>query len=71
MIVENKVVMQMQDAKERINNFDEVELGYNDIEAKMEADRCLNCANPRCVKGCPVHIAIPKFISEIKKGNII
>lgn len=62
--------MRMQSPIDRINNFNEVELGYNDLEAKEEANRCLQCLNPRCVKGCPVNIEIPKFIKEIKEGNI-
>ena len=27
-----------------------------------EAKRCLNCKNPSCVKGCPVHTDIPNVI---------
>lgn len=60
----------LQEANERINNFDEVELGYNDEEAKEEANRCLQCTNPRCVQGCPVNIMIPAFICKIKENDI-
>ena len=62
--------MKTQNSLERINNFDEVELGFTKEEAKEEANRCLQCANPRCVKGCPVNVMIPQFIKEIKEGNI-
>ncbi|MBQ6282330.1 MAG: NADPH-dependent glutamate synthase [Bacilli bacterium] len=65
-----RIKMRMQSPQDRINNFNEVELGYNDKEALEEANRCLQCLNPRCVKGCPVNIEIPKFIKEIKEGNI-
>lgn len=65
-----KTKMRMQSPSDRINNFDEVELGFNSSEALTEANRCLQCASPRCVKGCPVNIEIPKFIKEIKEGNI-
>lgn len=65
-----KVKMRMQLPQERINNFKEVELGYSHEEAKKEASRCLNCANPRCMKGCPVSIEIPKFIQAIKEDNL-
>jgi len=37
--------------------------------AKAEAERCLHCGRPRCVKGCPVHISIPEFIADIAAGN--
>ena len=55
---------------ERSKTFLEVELGYSDKEAKMEAERCLQCNNPRCMKGCPVSIKIPEFIKHIKEVNI-
>ena len=65
-----RVKTRVQSPKTRITNFLEVELGYNDEEARKEASRCLNCNNPHCVKGCPVNIAIPKFIKAIKDGDI-
>ena len=62
--------MPSQDAKERIHNMDEVALGYSEDMAVLEASRCLNCKNPRCVQGCPVNIQIPQFISAIKERNL-
>lgn len=67
---DKKVEMRVQSPKTRITNFNEVELGYSDSEALKEASRCLNCNNPRCVKGCPVNILIPKFIKAIKDGDM-
>lgn len=65
-----KTKMRMQLPQERINNFKEVELGYSKEEAIKEAGRCLNCNNPRCQKGCPVAIEIPKFIQAIKEDDL-
>lgn len=65
----DRVLVREQDPLERAKNFKEVCLGYNETEAIEEAQRCLNCKNPRCVTGCPVSIDIPGFISEIKDGN--
>ena len=65
-----KVKGRVQEANVRVNNFEEVELGFNDEEALQEASRCLQCVNPRCVKGCPVNIMIPHFIKAIKEGNL-
>ncbi|WP_055666722.1 NADPH-dependent glutamate synthase [Desnuesiella massiliensis] len=59
-----------QDPKVRANNFEEVCLGYSLEEAVLEASRCLNCKNPRCVGDCPVSINIPEFIEQVKSGNI-
>ncbi len=57
------------DPKTRINNFDEVSLGYSEEEAVLEANRCLSCKDPKCKKACPVNIDIPSFIKEIKNKN--
>lgn len=35
-----------------------------------EANKCLNCKNPMCKKGCPIETNIPKFINEIKNNNL-
>ena len=70
MDVLKKVPVREQDAKERAANFEEVCLGYNLEEAQAEASRCINCKNAQCVKGCPVAIDIPGFISQVKEGNI-
>lgn len=41
---------------------EEVNLGLNEEQALTEAKRCLDCANPSCMEGCPVGINIPGFI---------
>jgi len=66
----NKVHGSVQTPQERVKNFKEVELGYNDEQALAEANRCLHCPKPRCMEGCPVSIAIPEFIQCIKDGNL-
>ncbi|MBD3214171.1 MAG: NADPH-dependent glutamate synthase [Candidatus Lokiarchaeota archaeon] len=59
--------MKEQDPKERIQNFEEVPFGYSEEEAILEAERCLQCAKPLCIKGCPVDVNIPEFIGYIKE----
>ena len=44
-----RVPVREQDPQVRARNFEEVCLGYNAQEAMLEASRCLNCKNPRCV----------------------
>ena len=70
MYVLKKVPVREQEAQVRAKNFDEVCLGYNMEEAKCEAERCINCKNAQCMKGCPVAINIPGFIEQVKLGNI-
>jgi glutamate synthase (NADPH/NADH) small chain len=62
-----RVPIKEQEPDERIHNFDEVCLGYTPDEAAMEAQRCLECKNAPCVKGCPVEVKIPEFIRLIKE----
>lgn len=69
MNVLEKVPVREQEPKVRATNFEEVCLGYNEEEAVAEAERCLNCKNAQCIKGCPVSINIPAFISEVKNRN--
>lgn len=64
-----KVPVREQEAAVRARNFEEVCYGYNEEEAREEANRCLNCKNARCIQGCPVGIDIPKFIMAVKDGD--
>ena len=65
------VEMPKQHPEERIHNFKEVALGYTPEMAEEESERCLQCKNPQCVKGCPVNIDIPSFIALIKEGKYL
>jgi len=57
------------EASKRINDFSEVVLGYNEEEAILEANRCLQCKDPACIRGCPVGIDIKKFIFQIRQRD--
>ena len=50
---------------------EEVNKGLTLEMAMTEAKRCLDCAKPTCVEGCPVNINIPSFIKNIERGNIL
>ena len=63
----NKV--KQQDIRERIKNFSEVSLGYSEPQERLEAERCLLCKEPLCVKGCPVGIDIPAFIRLLRENK--
>ncbi len=66
-----RVPMPKQNPKLRIQNFDEVALGYEREQAILEASRCLQCKQPPCVAGCPVEIDIPAFIALIRNGDFM
>ncbi len=61
--------MMEQEAHRRILNFNEVALGFTIEEVKLEAKRCLQCSEPKCVLGCPINIDIPDFIKNIKEND--
>lgn len=65
-----RVAVREQDPLERAHNFDEVSFGYNREEAILEASRCLQCKNPKCVSGCPVSINIPRFIASVHADHM-
>jgi glutamate synthase (NADPH/NADH) small chain len=66
-IKKETVPMPKQKPEVRRRNFNEVALGYIEEQALTEASRCLQCAKPECIKGCPVEIDIPAFIKLIKE----
>ena len=51
-------------------NFNEVNLGLPEKIALIEAERCLQCKDPKCVSGCPVMVDIPRFIELLSQGNL-
>jgi glutamate synthase (NADPH/NADH) small chain len=63
--------MSEQPPEERVRNFNEVPLGYDEKTAMLEAERCLQCKIPNCVKGCPVEVDIPGFIKLLREGKFI
>lgn len=62
--------MPAQPPEDRINNFKEVALGFTPELALAEAERCLNCKDPLCMKGCPVGVHIPRFIAAVREGRM-
>jgi glutamate synthase (NADPH/NADH) small chain len=65
----NRREMPKQPPEVRRHNFEEVALGYLPETAIKEAQRCLQCKNPKCVSNCPVEIDIPGFIKCIAEGD--
>lgn len=63
-------LMPQLDAAYRVTCNEEVNQGFSDEQAAVEATRCLDCPNPTCMTGCPVAIDIPGFIKNIQRGDI-
>src|ERR1700730_4662852 len=62
--------MSEQEPLLRSTNFEEVNLGLPEKVALLEAERCLQCKDPKCVSGCPVMVNIPRFIDLLSQGNL-
>ena len=62
--------MPTSDAVERSRSFGEVNLGFAEHAALVEAQRCLDCKRPTCVAGCPVGVDIPGFVTAIEAGDL-
>ena len=69
-IPQERTPMQEQDPKVRATNFGEVACGYALEDALREAERCLMCPDEPCIRGCPVEIDIPGFISKITEKSL-
>ncbi len=63
------VPMPEQEPAVRRTNIREVPLGYTPEQAMAEAERCLMCKKPVCIKGCPVEVDIPRFIRLVREGR--
>lgn len=54
-----------------LGNSTEVEPGFGSYQELIRAtERCLQCPDPTCVKGCPAHNNIPGFIAAAKSGDL-
>ncbi|WP_297069360.1 NADPH-dependent glutamate synthase [uncultured Duncaniella sp.] len=66
-----RAVIPQLDPKFRVHSNHEVNQGLSQAQAVLEATRCLDCPDPQCIQGCPVSIAIPSFIKNIERGEIL
>lgn len=69
--IERVVMPELDPAYRSTVRKEEVNQGLTMEMAMTEAKRCLDCAHPTCVEGCPVNINIPAFIKNIERGEIL
>ena len=62
--------MPAQEADIRNANFGEVNLGFSEQLAMLEAQRCIQCKEPKCMSGCPVMVNIPRFLNFLLDGDL-
>lgn len=61
--------MPARDTASRSSTFEEVNLGLAAEAARLEAQRCLQCKDAKCIEGCPVRIDIPEFLGRVAEGD--
>jgi len=66
----DRQVMPEQEGMQRAGNFEEVNLGFTEKIALLEARRCIQCRKPKCIEGCPVSVNIPRFLEFIVNGDL-
>lgn len=70
-IVSSRVHTSPNHPQKFIGNLDETRSGFTTwAEAKAEAERCLDCPDPTCVRGCPAHNDVPAFIAAIRNDDL-
>jgi len=66
-----RILMHELDADVRSRSFDEVNLGFSQIDAIAEATRCISCAKPGCQSDCPVGVKIKEIVALIYAGEFL
>ena len=69
--IERVVMPELDPIYRATTRTEEVNKGLTADQAQREAKRCLDCANPTCMQGCPVNINIPSFIKNIERGEFL
>jgi len=64
-MVKPRIKMPKRPPEERIKDFKEVALGFDEKQAVEEASRCLSCPTRTCVKACPVGVDVPRFLKLV------
>ncbi len=71
MAVERVVMPELEPEYRSKTRLEEVNVGLSPEMAVRESKRCLDCAKPSCVEGCPVSIDIPSFIKNVERGELL
>ena len=69
--IERVIMPELDPVYRATTRTEEVNIGLTKEMAMTEAKRCLDCAKPTCVEGCPVNINIPSFVKNIERGQFL
>ncbi|MBQ3876771.1 MAG: bifunctional dihydroorotate dehydrogenase B NAD binding subunit/NADPH-dependent glutamate synthase [Prevotella sp.] len=69
--IERVVMPELDPVYRATTRTEEVNTGLTKEMAMQEAKRCLDCAKPSCMEGCPVSIDIPSFVKNIERGQFL
>ena len=69
--IERVIMPELDPVHRATTRTEEVNIGLTKEQAMLEAKRCLDCAKPTCVEGCPVNINIPSFVKNIERGQFL
>ncbi|HEX7405234.1 MAG TPA: FAD-dependent oxidoreductase [Candidatus Nanopelagicaceae bacterium] len=70
-LVSSRETFSLAHPQKIVGNLEETRKGFTSwAQAKSEANRCLTCPDATCVRGCPAHNDIPRFIAAIRDENL-
>ncbi len=58
-------------ADDRITDFHEIYSLFDEATIREQASRCVQCASPACVQGCPLHNHIPEWLGLAAEGRFL
>jgi glutamate synthase (NADPH/NADH) small chain len=60
-----------RDAGDRVSDFHEIYSLFDEATIREQASRCVQCAVPACVAGCPLHNHIPEWLGLAAEGRYL
>ena len=65
----DRVEPPIRPAADRVADFRETTVPYDEATAREQASRCIQCPNPTCVEACPLQCPIPELLMLIADGQ--
>lgn len=66
----NRVEPTKRDVLKRLRDYDEIYNIFDNKEASIQADRCVQCGDPYCLNACPLSNFIPYWLKKISGNDI-